>query len=574
MVDLDVVEAKVEWIKSQRRAAWRAKPFVRLWANPTESEHDGLILRGVASDSLEGKFQFSRQGVTSGTLKLRLDHFLAKWMISIPNDPEAKKNVVITVDHMGGALRWSGLLKNWQVRKDSRGIYYFEATFVDDRQYLQFLLGAPNPALPIPLFQFPRVLPGIGPARWICSFFILINLMRVNGNWWNLPDDPFDGWSWADSLIMSRWQSHIVCDNLFEDSSLWDLIATRMDTMDSVIEDALDNAQLTLEYRRIIRDDGESALDYGLGYEVLNGALVMRIVDNSGYYSGDGTIFGGGLFGGLTRSAIQFGAGFVEQYVGDVITDDESIQPEQYYAANDGPLSGFLPHPSRPNIILRDSKWSQYDTSTLGWSPAGPVAACVGGDNPYVDQLVTLAIQAVGNILGYFALAGFSSAGDIAATVIMPFLSGTILAWLYWKNGRRATNLGWAHLNEIRAGSGDQNAWSLSSIAALNSAFSSTKSTSTHQLTMSTAGPIYPGVHLMPGYRVGSTAEKILPGFMHVDAVETLDLSWDYTEDDRGHKYAITIGTNDTALSFAERTAKQWSHAWSVMESIGCRLLS
>lgn len=572
VVDLDVVEAKSDYLKSQRRNAWRAKPYVRVWANPPQSSgHNGLVLRGVASDSLEGNFKFTRREVSTGTLKLRLDHFLAKWMISIPNDPEAKKNVVITVDHMGGKLRWSGLLHNWQVKKDGRGVYYFEATFIDDRQYLQYLLGAPNPALPIPLFQFPRVLPGFGPTKWIASMFILINLMRVNGNWWNLPDDPFDWGSWTSGFDMTKWQAHVVAPKLLHDSSLWGLIATRMDTLESVIQENLDMAQLTLEYRRIITDDGETAAEYGLSHvgSVLNGALVLKIVDNSGFYNPDGTAFSGGLFSGLTRSVMEFGAGFVEEYIGPALTDDESLIPDQYYQSNK-----WLPKPEWPWIILRDSKWSQIDTASIGWSPAGPVAACVGGDNPYADQMIQLAIQAVGNILGYFALGGFSSAGDIAATVIMPFLQGTVLAWLYWKNTQRATQLGWAHLYETRGGGGDQNAWSLSSFAALTGAFAATKSTSSHVLTMNGSGPVYPGIHFLPGHRIGSTAEKIIPGFMHVDAVESIGLQWNYVGDDRGHKYDLQVGRNEAAMPFAEKFAKLYSRSLDVISQLGVRMIS
>lgn len=573
-IDFDAVDAKVDELRSYRRNAWRAKPLVRLWANPPSGEYDrGLILRGVASDSQEGHFKFTRQKVTTGVLRLRLDHYLAKWIISIPNDPEAKKNVVITVDHMGKTLRWSGILKNWEVKKDGRGVYYFEATFIDDRQYLQFLLGAPNPILPIPLFQFPRVLPGFGPTKWICSLFIFLNLMRVNGNLWTLPDDPFDWESWTDSFDMSTWQCHVVCPSVLNDSSVWGLIGTRMDSLETVISENMEMAQLSLEYRRIITDDGEDPADFGLTHvdTVRNGALVLKLVDNSGYYSENGTGFGASLAGGFVRSVIQFGEGFVEEYVGPALSDDGEIVSDQYST----PYK-WLPDPEYPYIWLRDSRWSDIETSTIGYSPAGPTAVVVGGNNPYADQIAELTIQAVGNVLGYFALGGFSSAGDIAATVIMPFLRGTILAWLYWENATRAQNLGWVHLYETRAGGGDQNAWSLSAIASLTGGFAATKAKSVHQLTLGGHGPIYPGIHLQPGYRVASTAEQILPGFVHVDAVEEISLDWDYTGDasERGHTYGVVIGTNEVAMSYAERFAKLYSKTIDTLSQLGVRLIS
>jgi hypothetical protein len=570
LVDMDAVMLHADNSSRARKALWQAKPFVRLWANPGDGLHDsGLILRGVASDSMGGKVSFSRQDNTTATLKLRMDHHLARWIISIPNDPEAKKNVIMTVDHMGGSLRWSGMYSDWHAKKDSRGVYYLEVSFIDDRQYFKALLGATNPALPIPLFQFPRVLPGFGPTKWLVSVFLLIQMIRVQSNVWSLPDDPFSWESWEESLNWTEWQAHIVAPSLLEDSSLWGLLATRMDDMDSVVKDLLDAAQLTVEYRRVLTVDGEHGQDYGLPYDVRNGALVFEIKDNSGYYDSQGTGFNWGIGSGFVRSVIEFGDGFVEEYVGSAIEDENDIWPDEYYQHN-----WWLPVPTRPWIVLHDSKWSQVETSDIGYTPAGPVAVAVGGDNPYVDQMVELTIQAVGNILGYISLGGFSSAGDIAATVVMPFLKGTILAWLYWKNTRRADSLGWAHLWETKAGGGDQNAWSLSSIAALNEAFAATKAKSVHQLTFNGAGPIYPGIHLRPGYRVASTADRILPGFVHVDAVENIDLEWDYTGDDRCHKYSIQIGSGEVASSFAERFAKLYSSSLTTLEQLGVRLIS
>lgn len=153
-------------IREAHRAMARTPPLVRLWANPTDPAQ-GLLLRGIAADSSSGKFPFKKNRAGTGTLKLRGDHFLARWLMTIPNNPAAKKNVVISVDHMGGRIRWSGLLKHWRFTKDKDGIRFLEATFVDDLQFLSYLLAPPNPALPLGLFQFPRVFTLLGPTIWL-----------------------------------------------------------------------------------------------------------------------------------------------------------------------------------------------------------------------------------------------------------------------------------------------------------------------------------------------------------------------------------------------------------------------
>ncbi|AXQ64400.1 minor tail protein [Gordonia phage Neville] len=576
LVDLFEVRDTCDATRQAHKAMAKRAPWIRLWANPPSGEESrGLILRGVVRDSIAGQFPFTIKEPAQGTLRLRLDHYLAKWLISIPDDPEAKKNVVISVDHMGRGknckLRWSGMLHHWQVTKDGQGVYYLEAVFVDDRQMISFLLGPPNPALPIPIFQFPRVLPLFGPARWIVSFLILINIMRVEASWWTLPDDPFTSNGWMSKIDSSRWQAHIKCGSLLGDDSLWALLATRMQPLDTVISEVLDDAKLVLTYRRYFTDDGETVEDAGLDLpSIRNGAVVFEVVDKSGYHNPDGTWFNGGIIGGLTRSAVQFLDGFIESILTPV-TDDQTIWPDSYYEP------GFFGQvPNRPWIVLRDSKWSQIETSNLAWNPAGPVSVVVGGANPYADQLAELTIQMVGNILGYFALAGFSSAGDIAASVIMPFLQGTILAWQRFTNHQRAHNLGWVHLWEIYQQGGDSNAWSLAALGALREGFEATKSQTTHEFTMG-IGPIYPGIHFMPGDRLGSTAEKIIPNKVFVDAVQEITLTWDFSSggsDGPMYQYTVQVGTNTAAMSIAERQARLISKALETLQEIGVRMIT
>lgn len=567
LVDLDTVENHTLATRALHKKWSAAKPFVRVWANDPEGTK-GLVLRGKVSGSTSGRFGKKKNEADTYTLKLRLDHYIAKWLVSIPNDPDAKKNVVITVDHMG--LRFSGLLHHWTSKKDSDGIRYLEVTWISDEQFfLDFMLGPPNPALPIPVFQFPRVLPIFGPTRWAVSFLILINLMRLQGNWWTLPDDPFDWDSWTSSFDMSTWQCLIKMDSLLEDSSLWTLLATRMDKIGTVVEDAMDDAQCVFRVRRILTVDGETPADYGITYvdSCRNGALMIEVVDAAGYYSALGNVFGGALATGFARSVVTFAEGFIETY----LTTDESevIYPDEYYQPN-----YWLQKPAYPWIRIRDSKWSQVESSELTWNPATATSVIVGGSNPYADQAATLIIQSVGNILGYMLLGGFSSAGDIAAEVIMPFLQGTILAWLQWEHMTRAQQLGWVHLWEIKAEGGDSNAWSLKAIAALRAGFEATKSETTHTFSLTGCGPIYPGLHFDIGDRLSSTEEWTVPGVIFTNQVESIELAWDYTSDGSPHQYSITVGKNEAGMSVAERMSRLLTKGLDTLSNIGVHLIS
>jgi hypothetical protein len=543
----------------------RARPLPRMWTNRPDGSA-GLILMGAATDSIAGGFQFKRnQFGTTGTLRLRLDHYLAKWVIGIPDDPDAKKNVVLTVDHYGGKVRWSGLMKYFKAIKKN-GLWYLEITFIDDLQYLQFLLGAPNPLLPITLFQFPRVLPVFGPAKWAISILILLNLIRTEGNPFNLPDDPFAVDSFGTLFDWSNWQVLIKANPIdLDDSSVWTLLATRMNRMDQVIQNALDDAQLTMRYRRILTVDGEVSDVPGVP-EVANGALVLEVVDTSGYYSPDGVATGGGLAGGFSRTVQGWADGFVEDtqtIAGDVETWPPSYYDEGYVGPGD---------PTRTWIVIRDSKYSNVETSEWTWGPASAVRAIVGGDNPLVDQLTQLTIESIGALIGYFLLGGFSGLGSIIADVVMPFLVGTIFAWLEWQNHSRAHNLGWVHLLEVFGQGAENNAWSLGAVVALRGAFLATQSQAAHVMEMGSGGRFLPGLMMMPGDRIGSTFEQAT-STIRVDLVESVDLAWDW-DSGQPHEYKVQIGQAQAAMSLAERQTRQISFALSVLQNIGVHLLS
>ncbi|WP_280510288.1 hypothetical protein [Nocardia farcinica] len=564
LADIPALMEQTDEIRENLARLRRTPPFIRLWMNKQDGT-PGLTLRGRVPETVAGKFPWRNNQAQGGVLRLRLDHHLARWLTSIPDDPEAKKNVVITVDAVGGVKRWSGLLKNVRVVTKNR-IHYLEVNFVDDLQFLQFMLGPPNPALPIPIFQFPRVLPIFGPAKWAISMLILMNLIRLNGHPWTLPDDPFNTESWDDLFDWSDWQVFIKAKPFdLDDSSLWTILATRMNRIDQVIGDALDDAQLTLTYRRILTVDGEESPIDGVP-DIANGALVLEVVDNSGYYGADGTGTGGGIVGGLQRSVAQFLAGFVED-VRVLVADDQSIWPDEYYQ---GHWRGTIP--THPHVTIRDSRYSQIETAELVWAPATAVSVIVGGDNPLADNLARLTIESIAALIGYFLLGGFSGLGSIVADVVMPFLVGTIFAWLQWTNHTRAHNLGWVHLYEIFQQGAENNSWSLSAIAALRAGFESTKAQTAHQFTMREAGEYIPGLDYDIGHRIASTAAHVTDKLL-VDQVEHMEIDWDF-EAAKFFGWTTTVGKAEAAMTMAARSARLLTKALTTLQNIGVHLIS
>ncbi len=548
-----------------------AKPTITFYRNPADGS-EGLEYFGRVhyNDTIRASFPFKKNVSTTAVMELRFDHYISEWMREIPNDPNQCKNVVIRVDMFGGKLRWTGLLHH-HAKKQRDGIHYMELTFNDDLQFLQFLLGPPNPALPLGLFQWPRVLPILGPAKWACSTMILLNLIRREGNLWTLPDDPFDlsEWiGWAPGQ-WENWQVHVKAKALpLDDSSLWTVLGTRMNPIDSVLADALDDAQLTLKYRRCFTDEGETEDGLLFVDQPKNGALVFWLDDDSGYYNEalGGTFLGGSIVDGMARSVVQYVGGFVED-TARTIADDETYYPDEYYG------SGWLATLAQaPWLVVRDNSWTPMETSELTWSPATAPNVVIGGDNPAADAIARLIISTTGNILGYFLLGGFSSAGDIAADVIMPFLVGTILAWIDWKNVGRAKQLGWVHLWEVYQQGAENNVWSLSAIAALRGGFLATRSETSHLISMNGNSWIIPGSHFEIGSRVGSTSRGY-HNIIFVNQCEEIIPSWDHSGDTPLTVQA-KFGQNKAAMSVGERIARLAKKIRDIVQNIGVHLIA
>lgn len=566
------IDRTCDFLRGRHESMRRSFPLIRLWTADPDASHGAVMIGRVDfTDTIKGSFPFKNNVASQGVLQIRDDHYIALFMKNLPSDKRYHKNVMITVDFYGGAKRWSGLLDKWNIKTSEDGAKYFEMTFQDDLTYLQYMLAPPNPLLPIPIFQFPRMFMLAGPAKWCINTLILLNLMRVEGNLWEIPDDPFDPESWDDIIDWSDWQVHIKGSPwLFDDSSMWTFLASRMNPVDAVIADSLEDAQLTMTYRRVLTVDGETTsglLGIADASKVKNGALVFEVVDNSNAHAFEGTFLSGTVFDGMFRSLVVYGGGFVED-VFNTVGEDSSLHPDEYYQ------SGWMASMAKqPWLVLRDSEWSPITSSDLSWGPSKNVSVVVGGDNPAADAIARLIIETTGALIGYFLLLGFSGLGSIAADIIMPFLVGTIAAWLQWKNTGRIESLGWMHYWELYQAGAENNSWSLAALSALRGGFLVGKSETVHLVAMHESWAI-PGVHFDIGHRIGTTVDS--PGvndIVWVNQVEEMTPAWDNSGDGDPYSWDIKAGKSQRNMSIGERLARLSKRMTEAISNVGVHLV-
>ncbi|TPW93678.1 hypothetical protein FKW78_18490 [Mycolicibacterium fortuitum] len=566
---LDRIERNVDEVRARQAMYRMQQNDIELWINPPDGSAGAEFLGRISGMAAVKQSWPTRKNISSqGYISIPTDHAVARYVMSLPNNKEALKNVLITVSRYNGKWRWSGLLRYWKLER-RKGVLYFTLFFNDDLQYLQYMLVPPNPALPLPVFQFPREFFLYAPLKWAISMTILLQLIRIEGHPFTLPDDPFDPEQWTTLINWSLWQVHVKASPwLLDDSTLWGPIASRMNAADVTFADALDDAQMVITYRRILTAKGERAEGL-MTKEVQNGALVFEVEDRSGFHLGTGTFLDGTIAAGFVRTAVTYADGYFEDIL-NVVADDETLAPDAYYQ------KGFLgTFAEMPWVQINDDQWHDFD-SELSWSPAGPVSVVVGGDNPTADAIAKLVIESVGNLVGYFLLGGFDSLGDIASGVIMPFLVGTIAAWLEWKNIGRAKQLGWMHLFEMYQSGAENNAWSASAEAAIRGAFTSTKAQTGHRIKLDGSHWVIPGLMFQIGHRIASTHAELLKNgidAIFVDQVEEMVLEEDNSAG-QPLTWDVTIGLNKAAMSQGERNARTLKKVLATVQNIGVHLIS
>lgn len=571
--------ATTKEIRRQRKALQRAQTEIRLYRNNPDGSA-GLQPVGRLNVFDVAKYNFDQQGNVSkpGMFEVRANHWLAQWIASVPNNPAECKNIVIRVDKFGGLWRWTGLLHHWQVYTRD-GVDYLMASFNDDMQTIQFMLAPPNPLLPIDIFQFPRDWPQFAPSCWSIGTLIWLQIVRKQAEefvfaliegLFMLVTDPFDFFQWVGEQINLlapwNWQLHVACPTFWNDSSLWTFIGSRMNTVDSVIAAALDDGQLSLSYRRYFTAEGEQAYDLW-GNLLANGAMILNVQDKSQFHLPVGSFFSGTAAEGLIRSVLQWTDGFVEDTL-NVIQDNENLYPNEYWQ------TGFLgTFAAAPALVVRDSWWNDLQ-SIVTYAPATAVTVIVGGDNPTADAIVKLIIECIGDLLGYFLLGGFDSLGEIISGIVMPFLVGTILAWIEWENVARKSSLGWVHLFESYQQGAENNAWSFAALAALRGGFLATASQTSHTMVIDDSQWAIPGAHFTMKDRIASSCgalQRMGVDVLFVNQVEEMNLSGD---DTGKSKFVVKVGKNDASKTTGERMAQQMKFALDKLADIGVRLIN
>lgn len=506
--------------REDRAAKRRQAPLVRFWSGDWE-------LRGRLTGEYSSDFEFKLNDTGGGQIDLPFDHHLARWVYRYWE--RATQNVFVTVDHCGA--RWSGMLDSSTVSQDESGLRVVTLKFLHDYEQLKAINVWPNPFTPASV-QFPRQFILAGPSIYCLKTALFLNLFRIQGNLWRLPDDPLSFSGWTQGLNYKEWPILVKPESLLLDDSQWTVINSRFKTWHDMAATTLGDGQLYVECRRWLLGDEQPWPGAGLNR---NGQLIVDIKDKSGWF--EQTSIGGTVFGGLVRTGLEVAENLVDESRTALEVVDN---PEEYT------LGGFLgTSPKQPWVVYRtDDKINTAESTEFTWQPATVSQVNVGGKSmPGVNEGISAAVQLAFNALSTYLF--LPSMGGPADTLLKPIYEDTILAFMSLKSPVRSRSLGWSHYRERFQDGGDQ-AWTLSAIIALRTGFWNTRQRTMHSMKVGDGAPYLIGDrgegHFFLGDRVGGQIPGAPTGRVVVDQVSSLKLSWDESSP---HEWEITVGDPD-----------------------------
>ena len=565
LTTLDESEALWQWALARR--AWmeseRLKPpLIRLW--------DGdYNLRGEVAGWRAIDYEFIENDTGSASIKLSLDHYLAKWVMNFRG--RAKRNVHVTFDKQGS--RWSGLMDHYRVVREKSQDAYLEVVFKHDYEQAKHILCWANPFLR-PELQFPKLWVIFGPAKWCLLMTLFVNILRLETSLWTLPDNPLDINEWVPfSFNPATWRNIVKPFPLLADNSNLTIVFSRFKTFHDVAKPILEDAQLTITCRRYLQGedphpfaDLEGELDNPITESLFtlipirHGCLIWDIVDNSGW--GTETAFGGSLLTGLIRAVVNIASdGYTEGV--DVFTGDPTF-PGEYYTPN------FLgTSPQAPWVVFEEGPLTGIESSEFVYYEATDTSFLTGGHSmPGVNEGISAGVNAAGDFLTSIINSLLAPSGAFGGAIDLPPLGGIMdavaqilyldvfLAFMEFPTLRAAglslplpglenvvTGLGDFHLYEGWADGADR-AFTISALIAIRAKIWATRARSSHTIKVADAAPYLVGErgygHFWLGNRVGTTVLGYpTPDTVFVERVSRIKYAWDQ---DGSKGWTLAIG--------------------------------
>lgn len=522
------------------RAERLLAPQVGLWAG---NLGDINLMFQVRSEN-EYKWIDNENDTGEGSIEIDATQPEAQWLWDIKGRKDRGEtiDVLVTVEYVG--RRWSGFLDSVKMHTDDLGISKVTASFLSDYEQVKARDLWATPVTPAGFQPFKIFMMG-GPTHWALGTALKLNLARAHG--WGgmgffdpLADGAGDYQSWP-IVLKPLSYAQAASDNVTTG-----LVLSRFKTFHEVAEPMLNDADMTLRWRRYMPGD---PLPWP-GAKVSYGTLVIWFEDNASELA---PLVTGSIFDGIAQLAKIFVSALLEGIGAGSVPIENSEQsitglppvPEYQvpgYIGTD-PRKPYVLYPANsPGVVSQEAtiKLARYHRLTGG-----------GHSMPGVNELISAAVQAIGDAAASL-YSPLPPLGGVADALLKPFYEDTVLAFMTVYLVNRSQYLSDLSLYEMWV-EGADNAYTLSATMVLREAVRATESKYSSSMEIIDGAPWFVGA---PGHGHFDLGNRILvqtrgdeSGRIDAPRVKSLTLSGA-----RGSmpKFEIQLGTKEPEDAFGK----------------------
>lgn len=528
----------------------REKPLVRLW----DAEWN---VQFVLGDEYSAKFAWISNDSGPGQIELPFTSKAAQWIYDYQSrlDNGEGRTVAITVDYTGA--RWSGLLQKFSVEQREDGDIVLVCDFLHDYEKLRWYTVTSNPFMP-DAFQFPRAFLLAGPITWTLRMTLFLAIWREHNPFLTWPDDPMDLNNWLSmGLDQSNWHIVVKPESFLDAMAsgvVWSVASARWTNFHDMAYYMAEDAEISIVVRRYLPGDDLPWEGADLRY----GTLVVDFVDKSGIMVG--TSYGGSVFDGLIRTAVEFADDFIDS-TNDVVADADT--PGDYFT-----IGKKYTDPVKPYVVFYEGDTSPIQTSSWIYSPSKGVQISTGGKSaPGVNESISASIQAVGDIVG--GLFQIGSLGGTIDTLLAPLYTDTILAWQSFKSNERANNTGWdRYFSFFQDSGGGTKAYTIAALLVLRAGMWATRTMVSWKVSVADGQPYMVGDNGVGHFFLDDRVGLVIKGDskIHMDRCRKLELGW---QPETPPEWTISIGDERIFQDPAQRALGKIERLIAGLHDIG-----
>lgn len=416
-------------------------------------------MREVGEEHRYLSLEFTHSRNAAGGLRMICPRDMVHYDHLFNNKDGEDATIPITVNTKG--FRWDGYITKAAIVRDENGVETVDIEAIHAWRHVSTICCWASPFAPI-LAQFPRHHILFGPVRTLVTTYLMMNLMRLQGD--------------------TTFPIAVVPVDPQKDTSRWSAASARFDMADKLFAPMLEDSGVMLTARFFL--PGEDTQPAPEWFYLERPTVVLETVDKSGVTGSTGTLLDG----------IQ---SWIEEFADDGTTPvrypnfDSTTEYEAVYGAPGkfGTTKNF------PWVWYFEGEYTGIGVSEVALHKPTATDIIVGGRSPgWVNAGIEIAIKGLLSLIGLDWL-------------YRGQLNDVFLAWMVYQDKERARRAGPFAFRELYI-TGSDKAFNLDGLVAARQGLHLTRGYTSHRVTIEDNAPYLLGRDFGLGDQIGFAMGK------------------------------------------------------------------